>query len=154
MSNDIPTATEISPTQGLNLDEKQAIEHFFGKTLDEAEALFREHAIYYAEDLMWMGDKGFRFYFQAFCRFLESVHSEGGADALNSLISLLEFRIEYEPQSILRAKETILSILDHCVKHYLKFEIRAEIYGDLRTKLLQLQKIVRELNPTGPPNGE
>ena len=42
MRNMTPSLADISPTLGLNLDEKRAVEHFLGKTSVQAEALFRE----------------------------------------------------------------------------------------------------------------
>jgi hypothetical protein len=147
MNNGIPSFADLSPTQGENLDEKLAAEHFFGKSASEAESLFRENAIYYAGDLMWMGDKAFAFYLPAFSRFLESSHADGDADALNSLASVVGFRLEHEPQSITGARDAILTALNYCADNYSKFKVEAAIYGDLRSKLLQLHKAVAALNP-------
>ena len=55
----IPTANDIN-VHG-SLDEEVACDHFLGKTLDEAEALFRANSLYYQEDLMWMGPRAFVF---------------------------------------------------------------------------------------------
>lgn len=147
MSNGIPSFADLSPTQGENLDEKLAVEHFLGKSVSQAEKLFRENAIYYAGDLMWMGDKAFAFYFPAFSRFLESTHADGDADALNSLASIIAFRVEHEPQSITGARAAVLSALNYCVDNYSKFKVEAAIYDDLRNKLLRLQEAVTALNP-------
>lgn len=59
----LPTAEELNPYD--DLDGRVACRHFLGKSLAEAEALFRENEIYYQEDLMWMGAKAFCFYVQA-----------------------------------------------------------------------------------------
>ena len=152
MSNGIPSFADFSPTQGENLDEKLAVEHFLGKSASQAESLFRENAIYYAGDLMWMGDKAFAFYFPAYSRFLESSHANGDADALNSLASVIAFRAEHEPQSIIGARDAVLSALNYCAENYPKFRVEAVIHGDLRSKLLQLQKAVAALNPPGVPH--
>jgi hypothetical protein len=55
----LPTAKEIDPYGGL--DGQVACKNFLGKSLDEAEALFRENSLYYQEGLMWMGPVAFRF---------------------------------------------------------------------------------------------
>ena len=147
MRNMTPSLADISPTLGLNLDEKRAVEHFLGKTSVQAEALFREHAIYYAEDLMWMGEQAFVFYFPAFCRFLNSTYADGDADALSSLASVVTFRTKHEPKSIADARDAILSALNYCVDNYAKFRVEAAIYGDLRNKLLRLRRTVIALSP-------
>ena len=152
MSNNLPSFADLSPTQGENLDEKLAAEHFLGKSASQAETLFRENAIHYAGDLIWMGDKAFAFYFPAFSRFLESTHADGDADALNSLASVIAFRAEHEPQSITGARDAVLSALNYCADNYSKFKVQAAIYGDLRSKLLRLQKTVVTLNPPGVPH--
>jgi hypothetical protein len=43
----LPTREEINVFDSL--DERAACDHFLNKTLDEAEALFRENAIYFLE---------------------------------------------------------------------------------------------------------
>jgi hypothetical protein len=69
----LPTAKDISPAYGTDhedLDAKHARKNFYGKTLEEAELLFRQNALHYQEDLMSMGPAGFRFYVEAFTRYL------------------------------------------------------------------------------------
>jgi hypothetical protein len=147
MSKDLPTFADLSPTQGRNLDEKVAVEHFLGKTQVEAECFFRENALYYQEDLMWMGDKGFAFYFPAFSSYLQSPYANGDSDALNCVTSVISFRLEQEPESIIQIREEILSLLDYCVDDFSKFGVEAEIYGDLNIRLVELRRRVSQLNP-------
>ena len=66
----LPSLSDISPTHLLNLDERMAFQHFFGKSLKEAVAMFgeREH---YAEDLGWMGKNAFEFYVKAYIEYLD-----------------------------------------------------------------------------------
>lgn len=146
MRNNLPAFRDLSPSLGENLDEKLAAEHFLGKTLREAENLFRENAIHYAGDLMWMGDAAFAFYFMAFSRYLKSSHADGDSDALNSLASIIAFRVEHEPKSIVGVRRDVLSVLSYCVDHFPKFAVNEAIYKDLRDKLVQLQKDVAALN--------
>lgn len=47
----LPTCQEINPHD--DLDGRTASDHFLGKTLQQAEALFRESPIYYQSDLLW-----------------------------------------------------------------------------------------------------
>jgi hypothetical protein len=54
---------DISPTNGLDLDEKCAADHFFGLTIDQAFDTFAGHPEYYLADFLYMGDKAFGYYF-------------------------------------------------------------------------------------------
>jgi hypothetical protein len=67
----IPSLIEISPTNLLNLDEKAAYEHFFGKSLAEARHLF-DQARFYVDDLGWMGPVAFDYYV---CAYIEHLNS-------------------------------------------------------------------------------
>jgi hypothetical protein len=66
----LPSLSDISPTHLLNLDERMAFQHFFGKSLKEAVAMFGERE-YYAEDLGWMGKNAFEFYVKAYIEYLD-----------------------------------------------------------------------------------
>ena len=49
----LPTAADINVHDSL--DEQHACQVFLGKSIDQAEALFRENGLFYQEDLMGMG---------------------------------------------------------------------------------------------------
>lgn len=65
------TRLDISPTNGLNLDERVALEHFGGKNQEDAATLFKEDFGYYAEDLTYMGNKAFFYYLGSVKLYLE-----------------------------------------------------------------------------------
>ena len=85
----LPTAKEINPYD--DLDGQYAEKHFLGKTLDEAEALFRESSITYQEDLMFMGPVAFRFYVQAAINYVESESARGDSDMISCLQGYWKF---------------------------------------------------------------
>lgn len=134
----LPTAIEISPTNGLDLDEKCALEHFLGKTETEAEKLFFEAAEIYQEDLMSMGDKAFAYYLPALTPYLKSNESRNDSDIVNYLIGIIGRRLEFTPSSIDLAKESVLDLLNYCLDNYEKFDVIPEIYGNLKSKLEDL----------------
>ena len=70
------TRLDISPTNGLCLDERIALEHFFGKNQEDAATLFEEDLGYYAEDLSHMGNKAFFYYLGSVKSYLESKEDE------------------------------------------------------------------------------
>jgi hypothetical protein len=60
----IPTAKDISPKFGTDYegnDERSARLHFVGKNLDGAESVIRQNALYYGEEIFWMGPVAFRY---------------------------------------------------------------------------------------------
>jgi len=65
----IPTLLDISPTNLSDLDERDAYQHFFGKSLAEAKELFGQ-GDFYVNDLGWMGEGAFKFYINAYIDYL------------------------------------------------------------------------------------
>ncbi len=93
MKSSIPTAEDISPSNGLDLDERDALSHFLGKDVSEAGKLFRENFVHYAGDLHFMGASAFAYYFPAFADYFRSADSAGYGDVVNCLIVLLRIRM-------------------------------------------------------------
>jgi hypothetical protein len=123
-----PGAGEINVHDSL--DEQWAARIFLGKSLSEAEAIFRENALHYFEALLWMGPRAFCYYVVAAIRYLESESSAGDSDAVHALLGTLELRLEWgdaiEP-AFPALRDAIGSILDH----WEKFDVAPELYGDL-----------------------
>jgi hypothetical protein len=94
----LPNAAEINLFDSL--DERTAVEHFLGKELKQAEALFRENFLVYQEDLMWMGPIAFRFYVPAAIDYLLSEQSDNDTDAVSSFCGVIEFRLDHEPAEV------------------------------------------------------
>lgn len=95
---DLPSLADINVHDSL--DERWAVGNFLGKTLEQAGELFRESAITYQEDLMFMGPVAFRFYVPAYVNYLRSAASSGDPDAVNCFVSLVRHRWEYEPAEL------------------------------------------------------
>lgn len=66
-----PTLLDISPTNLLSLDERDAYKNFFGKSLSEARELF-DKSDFYVNDLGWMGKVAFEFYVEAYIDHLDN----------------------------------------------------------------------------------
>ncbi|GMU81056.1 MAG: hypothetical protein AMXMBFR47_09270 [Planctomycetota bacterium] len=92
----LPTREEINVYDSL--DERVAVEHFLGRTLDEAEYLFCENPLRYFEDLMWMGPIAFRFYVIAAIRYL--TRSPRRVLSGDYFASVIGFRLDYEPEEL------------------------------------------------------
>lgn len=134
----LPTREEISPTLGLDLDERVALDHFFGKTQSEASALFFEYSTYYEGDLRWMGSKAFVYYFPSLEPYILSEKSEGDPDIVNALMGTVKSRLEDDPLSIRDCQIPVLRILTFIRENFKKFDVNPEIYGDLSSELSDL----------------
>src|SRR3954466_14676437 len=111
----LPTAREIN-VYG-DLDGRTACEHFLGKTIEEAEAMFRENSLYYQEDLMWMGPVAFGYYVEAAIRYLRSDAAENDCGFVSALGATLEFRLEHYPESLAPIWGQLASACDYVVAH-------------------------------------
>src|SRR6476659_4855107 len=132
----IPTREQINVDDSL--DERVACEHFLGKSVAEAEALFRDNALLYQEDLMWMGPVAFRYYVTAIIRYIQSEAASGDPDIINCFAGLLEFRLEHEPNELRPIMDQLSSICRYVVERYQKFDVAPDIYGDMRTRFARL----------------
>jgi hypothetical protein len=135
-----PTTIEINPIPEC-LDGKCAVEHFEGKSIEQATKLFEDNGLYYSDDLRWMGPIGFKFYFKAALAYLKSSGSHGDPDFLNSMLGILEFRLfgEYNDyESIKDGVGYYLEFCSHALDNYDAYELEENIYGDLRPNLRSL----------------
>lgn len=135
----LPTALEINPIPE-DLDGRNAQEHFFGKTLEEAEALFRDNSLYYQEDLMFMGMVAFRFYVQAAIRYIRSDQANEDSDMVSAFASILELRLKYDRAEVVPIAPLLADACGYILDHYDRFDLVPEIYGDLRPRYQDLQQ--------------
>ena len=135
----LPTAEEINPVPE-DLDGRNAQENFLGKTLEEAEAMFREASLVYQEDLMFMGAVAFRFYVRAAIGYIHSSSSAGDSDFINCFAGILGFRFKWEPEELRPIAAQLSAICAHVIEHYGEFDADPAIYGDLRPRYHALQK--------------
>jgi len=88
----LPTETEINVFDSL--DERCAVEHFLGKTREQAQALFREDFFRHNEYLMFMGPVAFRYYVRAAVDYLLGAGEDLGPAEAWSFCSLIAFRLD------------------------------------------------------------
>jgi hypothetical protein len=146
MPPSLPTREEINPVHD-DLDGQVACEHFFGKTVEEAEALFRESPLYFDEDLFWMGPIAFRFYVQAAIRFIQSDDVAFQAGFINGIRSTLERHLECDPpEELIPVAGQLAAVCSYIVEHWSKFGANEEIYGDLQLRYVALQRKFEHLS--------
>jgi hypothetical protein len=138
MNTRLPSAEEINVFDSL--DERSAVEHFLGKDLEQAEALFREDL--YWEDLMWMGPIAFRFYVSAAINYLLSDEAENDAYAASSFCSLIGFRLDHKHADVVPVgpviREGIIGVLKDVGRYGLDVAIFGDVAGRYRALLSRL----------------
>lgn len=131
----LPTENEINVFNSL--DEITASEHFLNKTLEEAEALFRQNSSFYQEDLMWMGPKAFRFYLHAAINYLKSEYASGDDHLIDCLYEIVVFRSTENEIGL--ARDVVNRLIGFVIENYDKFTVDIDIYGNLLEKYKILQ---------------
>ena len=79
----LPTAKDISPTSGLDLDEKYALEHFLGLDHTAALQMFRRDSEFlhvYLGDFVHMGESAFNYYVASLIQYLDELPDDRYAD--------------------------------------------------------------------------
>ena len=144
MPPSLPTRDEINVYD--DLDGRWACKNFFGKTLEEAEALFRENPRR-DEDLLWMGPIAFRYYVQAAIRFIQSDEGAFQACFINGFRGTLEWRLECQPlEELIPVAGQLAAVCRYVVEHWTKFDANEEIYGDLQLRYVALQQTFAHLS--------
>jgi hypothetical protein len=140
----LPSRDEINVYDD-DLDGRVACDHFFGKTLEQAEGMFHENSLCYQEDLMWMGPAAFCFYLPAFLNYLRS-DSADDAD-LSCLAMILEYRLENDASALIPIAPQVVSICRHILDHFGRYAVDTQLYGDLQSRLesldLEFRKLIR-----------
>jgi len=135
----LPTSREINPHRDPG-DGAEACAHFLGRSLEEAEALFRESSIYYQSDLMWMGPVAFRYYLPAVAQYIYSDSAAGEYDFIAHFAGTLEFRLEHESQELIPVADQLVALSGYIVEHWAKFEAADDAYGDVCGRFQAIQR--------------
>jgi len=85
----IPSKSDWGVIEKNDLDAVCAFKQFFGKSLDEAEMMFRENALYYQEDLISMPPVAFNYYAPVFAKYILSGNAEGDSDGASSFLHMI-----------------------------------------------------------------
>lgn len=148
----IPTEEEWEMDKyGECLDVKWAYKNFFGKSLEEAEALFVENAIVYQEDVCYyMPSVPFRYYVRAYMNYLNGELSFHDSDAASCFLGLMKWRLEHDPQDALYIWPEAVKTMAHIQANPDCFDWTERIYGNLEERIenvFQLKKEAENLPP-------
>jgi hypothetical protein len=130
-SQTIPRREDIDVYHSL--DEASACKRFLGKSLDEAEALFRDEFFNSQEDLMWMGPVAFRYYIHAAIRYIQSDDAAGDSCSISFLASTLSFWLKHYLSELQPVAESLVVFCSSVVQNFDRVDADPEFCGDLRS---------------------
>ena len=138
----LPAREEINVYDSL--DERVACDHFLGKSLEQAEALFRENSLYYQEDLLWMGPVAFRFYVHSFINYIQTDSAAAESD-VSCFASILDHRLEFESGELIAIAMSLATTCRKVLNQFDRYSCQPESYGDLRRRLESLVQRLSDL---------
>jgi hypothetical protein len=113
-----------------SLDEIRAAKNFLRKNVTEAEMMLRDNSDRYLGDFLWMGAKAFNYYLDSIHKYILSDHSAEDATFLYGLLSVFEFRLNYDGSNVDREK--MRRVVTDIIANFDKFKADSELYGNLK----------------------
>ena len=123
-----PTADDF----GSMGDEWYARDHFLGKSLHEARAMFRTNPLRYFEDLHYMSVRAFRHYVPAAIDYVLSPEANGDGISVKSLIQVIASWHQQEPEAIAGVAPAYLVAL-HTIRDDLERFFEPQVYAEWRS---------------------
>ena len=106
----VPSKSQWGAVNTEDLDAEWAYNNFAGVTLDAAEKMFQENALYYQEALISMPPIAFNCYAPVFAKYIASDHAASDADGASSFLHMI---IELlEANRSLTSPETLQCLLE------------------------------------------
>jgi hypothetical protein len=137
MATTIPTEADWR-SEPWDLDIPYAYEHFAGKSRSEAVSLFKDNALYYQEDVMFMPTACFPFYAIAYSDYLLSEDSKGDCDGASCFFGLAEVRAaEIRSEGVLR----------HLAARQVWYDADPTIYGDFAKRAEKALSLIQQDGP-------
>jgi hypothetical protein len=134
----IPTEAEWR-SEPWDMDVSYAYKHFAGKSFEEAVDLFKDNALTYQEDVMFMPRACFPFYVRAYVAYLHSDASKDDADGASCFFGLAEFRTE-EIRSDGSLVSEIVNTLRHLATRQEWYDADVDIYGSFAERAQRTEK--------------
>ena len=141
---EIPSRSDWGELAPNDLEGKYARDSFFGKTLSEAEAMFRRNALFYQEELQSLPTIPFNFYAPALVAYLLSSNAKGDADGASSFLRMVIWMLKTHREIIAPETECMLVQASRTISERQTFYAASEsIYGrfsDLYTEMQGLSE--------------
>ncbi len=112
------------------MDEGCAIRDFNGKSFEQAVTMFKNSALTYSEDLMYMTPIPLNFYMSAYEHYLESYDSRGDCDGAACYLSLILHLTKFQWNTISARWKFIIITVNHIANNQKHYDADVDIYGD------------------------
>ena len=119
-----------------DLDIPYAYKHFAGKLFEEAVELFKENAIRYQEDVMFMPRACFPYYAKAYMAYLMSETSAEDSDGASCFFGLADVRAD-DIKSDRNLVTDFTRCLDHLAERQGFYDADIDIYGSFSERAKQ-----------------
>ena len=140
----IPSRADWGELEENDLDGQAALRSFFGKSLEEAEALFQRNALFYQEELSAMPAGPFNFYAPALVRYVLSDRASGDADGASSFLEMVRWMLEKHHRSIRpEVEEALVSAAADVAGRQEFYEADVAIYGRFEEKLAEIRALAQ-----------
>ena len=120
-------------------DEAYAFRNFFGKSQEEATLLFKQCAIVFQEDLTYMPEIPFKFYFPSYVSYLLSDDSEGDSDGASCFLSVVRYTLNYSPHWLDELWSDVEKVLTKIEAGQEFYSASEEIYGSFPERVVDLR---------------
>lgn len=147
----LPGAAEWGPETD-DLDESYARRIFFGKSVQQTFPLFARNVIERASELRFMPQACFRYYLLAYRDYLlldSTPQDKMAADAASCFFGLVLEKLANEPANILSLLPELLPTLRYLALYQDAYDADRDIYGDFSEKLIEVERLVREVSSVG-----
>jgi len=114
-----------------NLDAECAFKQFAGKSLEEAEEMFRSNALHYQEDLLSMPSIAFNYYAPVFAKYVLSNNAKGDSDGASSFLHLvIELIRANRSLATEKTEQTLMAAAKIVATRQAFYDADFDIYGD------------------------
>jgi hypothetical protein len=130
-----PPTKEDWNSEPWGIDTPEAYLHFFGKTHQEAIAMFEDNALLYQEDIEFMPCVCFGFYVRAYAEYILSLKSVGDCDAASCFIGRINRGLLECRGSVVENRELLERALLRVAEGQVFFGAKEDIYGSFRERV-------------------
>lgn len=136
-----------------DLDQEYAHRVFFGKTVEETRADFRENVIERTDELRFMPAVPFRYYVMGLRDFVLEGPFDGAdaPSAAGCFLSLVWEKLRDHPDQILPVMPELMPAAEHLAGHQADYDADPEIFGDFSETLRAIRDRYQDLLHHPPP---
>ena len=138
----MPSKSSWGIIEKNNLDAECAFKQFAGKSLKEAEEMFRDNALHYQEDLLAMPAIAFNYYAPVFAKYVLSNNAKGDSDGASSFLHMVIELIQANRSlATEKTEHTLIAAAKIVATRQAFYDADIDIYGDfsdLYDQIIQL----------------